>query len=593
MIRSLVLVILLLAPRVQASAQVIYAENQIPARGVSIEYSVTIRNPLTHVYEIEMTIAGIRDAFVEVSMPAWAPGAYTIRNYARNVQDFRALTTRTQVLKWEMTDKQTWRIAKLPADDVSIRYQVFSTNLTDQMADVSGPATFMYVAGQKHVPVSVKYTAPDGWKVYTGLDKRGDRYYASDYDIFIDAPAFIGEFKVLEFQAGGRPHYMVFSRRQMEMTDEQVVSDVKDIVDSTLAVFGQAPYKQYMFLIKVQPQPGSSGLEHLNSANISVGENDFVSQTAYRRFLFVAAHEYFHVWNVKRIRPKPLGPFDYSKEVHTRLLWFSEGVTDYYARLLLVRTGILTPQDYYGAMSFEINLHQHTPGRFLMSAEEASWNAWVRSDNAENNTISYYRKGEILGLLLDLEIRGRTSNQKSLDDVMRRLMENYADKGMGIPEEGVLEAVETVAGSDFKEFFAANIQGRQELDYNRYMGRAGLGVEVAREPSSMYIGVEVERAENNMVRIRRVVSNSPAERAKLDSGDIILAVSDERLTFDNFRSRLHSHGVGENIKLTVMRGERMLNLSIVPIEFQDQRWSITEGSRPEQIQFRMEWLGNN
>jgi predicted metalloprotease with PDZ domain len=593
-LRTLFLLILIDIAALHAPAQSIYAENRIPAQGVEVQYKVTIRNPVSHVYDIEMAIRGIRESTIAVSMPAWAPGRYTILNYARNVQDFRAATGRNQPLRWEQTDKQTWRITKQSADDVVVRYQLYSTRLTDEMADLEGPATFMYVVGRKHVPHSVEYNVPNGWRVYTGLDRKGGRYYAADYDIFIDAPAFIGQFRVIEFQTGGANHRMVFSKRDVSMTAAQVEADVKDIVDAALAIFGgKPPYREYTFLFKVQPQSGSGGIEHLNSTRITVGENDFVSQTTYREFLVTVAHEYFHLWNVKRIRPNVLGPFDYTGEVHTRLLWMAEGVTSYYAELLLLRTGILLPAEYLARISNEINTLQHAPGRRLMSLEEASWNAWLRSDNADDNSISYYNKGQIVGMLLDLEIRARTKSRKSLDDVMRHLMENYGNKGVGFPEEGFLEAVETVAGSDFDEFFQMTVQSRQELDYNRYLKQAGLAIDVGKQSAALYIGIEFERAENDMVRVRRVRANSPAERARLDAGDILVAMADERLTFENFRNRLHSHSIGETIKLTVMRGERQLNLNIVPMEFQDERWQVSEiGSpTPEQLELKNLWLG--
>ena len=193
-------------------SQAIYAENQIPARGVTIEYTVTIKNPTSHLYDVEIQIKGIRESSVSVSMPAWSPGIYRIENYARNVQDFHAANARNQPLAWEQTDKQTWRITKQGADDVDVHYEVYSVLLTDQMADFAPPAVFMYVVGHKHVACSLKYNTPGGWKVHTGLEKRGDRYVASDYDIFIDAPAFIGgDFKVLEFETGGARHHLVFS----------------------------------------------------------------------------------------------------------------------------------------------------------------------------------------------------------------------------------------------------------------------------------------------------------------------------------------------------------------------------------------------
>jgi len=576
------------------SAQPIYAENQIPARGVEIEYTVSIKNPTSHLFDIGILIRGLRETSVAVSMPAWSPGMYRIENYARNVQDFRASNTHNQPLKWEQTDKETWRITKQAADDLEVRYQVFSTQLTDQMADLAPPATYMYVVGQKHVPCTVKYNAPGGWKVYTGLEKRGDHYFASDYDIFIDSPAFIGDFKVLDFETAGARHYLVFSKRDISMSAPQVTADIQDIVEAALKIFGKLPYKEYVFLFKVQPQATNS-VEHLNSTHITVGENDFVAQSSYRQFLATVAHEYFHLWNVKRIRPAILGPFDYGREQHTRLLWMSEGVTSYYADLLLVRAGIDNTVEYLSRLAAVIDSFEHAPGRHLMSAEEASWNAWLRSDNADNNTISYYTKGELIGLLLDIEIRARTKNQKSLDDVMRYLMETYAAKGIGFPEDGFLKAIETVASSDFHEFYEAAVQSRRELDYNRYIKQAGLSAEVQLQPASIYVGIEFEAGDGNAPRIKRVASNSPAERAKLDPGDLLVAMNDERLTFENFRSRLHSHTIGETIRLTVLREQRLLTLPVTPVEFQDEHWQLNELIRatPEQIQLKEAWLGVN
>lgn len=576
----------------QALAQPIYAQNQIPARGAAVEYNVTINNPVAHLYDIEMVIKGIRENNVSVSMPAWMPGAYRITDFAKNVQEFQAVNGRGQPLKWQQTDKQTWRVSKQPNDDVHVRYRLFSTQLTDQMADVNGPATFMYVVGQKHLPSSVKYNSPGGWNVYTGLEKKGDRYGAGDYDVFADAPAFIGKFKVLEFETGGANHRLVFSKPDISMTQEQVIADVKDIVEASMGIFGKLPYKEYTFLVKVQPQTGAGGVEHLNSTRITVGENDFVNQTPYRRFLYVAAHEYFHLWNVKRIRPAVLGPFDYTREVNTHSLWVAEGITSYYANLLLLRAGISTERDFIDNAGLIIDSLQHAPGRLITSLEDASWNTWTRSDNADNTAISYYTKGEIVGMMLDVEIRARTKNQKSLDDVMRYLLANYADKGVGYPEDGFLKAVEAVAGSDFHEFFAANVEGHREIDYNRYFAQAGLSVRPEKQAPTIYVGVEFDRADGNLPRIKRIVPGSPADKAKLDVGDVLLAMADEQLTFDNFRARLHSHPIGGTLKLSVLRDERVLTVNITPIEFADERWMVLDMPRstPEQTSLKKAWL---
>jgi predicted metalloprotease with PDZ domain len=287
-----------------------------------------------------------------------------------------------------------------------------------------------------------------------------------------------------------------------------------------------------------------------------------------------------------------LGPFDYTREVQTRLLWLFEGVTSYYGDLLLARAQVDTAEEYMIRVAGVIDSLEHSPGRRLMSAEDASWNAWLHSDNADNNTISYYVKGEVIGLLLDMEIRGRTKNQKSLDDVMRYLMETYAAKGIGFPEDGFLKAVETVAGSDFHEFYEALIQSRQPLDYNRYLKYGGLVAQVQIQPASPYVGIEFEPGEANLPRVRRVIPNSPAERARLDAGDLLVAMNDERLTFENFRSRLHSHALGETLRLTVLRNQSVVNLNLAPIEFQEEHWQLNQLARPtpEQLQLRNDWL---
>ena len=590
--RNLLCILSLFVAIPSSFAQAIYSQNQIPAQGVSIDYTLAITDPTSHLYDVAIAIKGIRESSVSVSMPAWSPGMYRIENYARNVQDFRATDTRNQSLKWEKTDKQTWRIAKANADDIQVRYKVYSTALSDDMADVAPTTLFMYVVGQKHVPCMLAYKTPPGWDVYTALAPKGDRYYASDYDIFVDAPAFIGsDFKVLEFDTGGARHRLIFSKANISMSAAQVTSDVKDIVEAGMSIFGKLPYTDYTFLFKVLPQAANS-VEHLNSTHITVGENDFVTQSSYRQVLSTIAHEFFHLWNVKRIRPAVLGPFDYTREVQTHLLWASEGITSYYADLLLERSGIDLPGDFIGRMGGLIDLMQHTPGRKLMSAEEASWDAWLRADNAESNSLSYYVKGELIGLLLDIEIRARTKGQKSLDDVMRYLMETYANKGVGFPENGFLKAVETVAGLDFHEFYQSVVQSREEIDYNRYVKQTGLSVETSLQPASIYLGIQFEQAESNLVRVRRVLANSPAEQAKLDVGDILIAMNDERLAYDNFTSRLHSHTIGETIRLTVMRGSRLLALNIVPVEFQEQRWQLNENPRPtpEQLQLKNTWL---
>ena len=584
---------LLLSTPSDLTAQGIYAANRIPANGVQIEYRISIEEPTAHLYTVEMDIRGIQTDSLRLAMPAWAPGDRRIRNFARNVQNFQVRPrSGRRSLNWEKTDTRTWEIQKPSDEDVIVTYDVYSAGLTAEMADISGPATYMYVVGHTHVPVTLRYDKPRSWDIHSGLERRGGAYQAPDYDVFIDAPAFVGEARVHEFTSDDVLYHLVFSDPSVEFNEDQLLTDIRDIIEATVRLMGPTLQDSYTFLFKIVPTAGSAGLEHLNSTRITVGGNDFASGLRYERFLYVVAHEFFHLWNGKRIRPFSESAFDYTQEAPTRLLWVTEGLTNYYARLLLARTGILPIQAYLAQLSQEIDRLQHAPGRFLMSLEEASWEVWAPSDNIDNNSISHVTKGEIAGFLLDIEIRARTGGEKSLDDVMRYLMETYADAGVGVPEDGFLTALNTTVGSDFEEFYASVVQSRMELDYARYATQAGFRVRTDRQLPTLYMGIQFVEDESGLVHVSRVIPESPASAAGLDTGDILLAFDDRRLTFSNFQSELRRRKLGETIDLTIARGDRIRVLELRPSENQQQIWRIIDApdATPEQMEIRNRWI---
>lgn len=562
-------------------------------RNVSIEYTLSATHPVSHLYDIQMDIRGIRTTTIDVAMPAWAPGEYRIREFARNVQEFSA-----GKLAWKQLDKQTWRITKPANDDVQIHYRVYSNDLSDEMADIAGPATFLYVVGNTRAPVRVKYEIPAKWNVYGSLDKNGDWYAAADYDTLADSPTFLGNLKVVEFTNGaGVVHRIVFSNPKVEFTERQVVQDLRDLTDAEVPMFGPAPYARYTFLVKVRGGvTGTESFEHQGSARMTVGENDFVAQASYRRFIAGASRALVRSWIGKKIRPAGIEPMDYSKETYSRLLWFMDGASSYYADLLQVRSGFLAPEEYYAKAESDISALQHQAGRQSSSLEDASMNAWLRSDNSALNTFSYSAKGAIAALMLDMEIRGRTAGQanpKSLNDVVRYLATNYGAKGIGVPEDGIQKAVNTVAGSDFTGFFDKVVRGTMELDYNSSLQYGGLQVDFHRLESNIYFGVEWSRSDNNQVRIARVAANSPAERAELDAGDILIALDNDRITADNMVNRIHARRVGTPVSITFLRGERLMTTQLTPGETHDDNCSFfeTPTAKPQQIQIRKAWLG--
>lgn len=562
------------------------------AQSPSIDYTVVVRNPLSHFYAVEMQISGIRSTSVDVALPAWAPGVYAIRDFAGNVQQFEALSRQNQPLQVRQTDKQTWRITKTAAEDVRVRYRVFSSALNDEMADITPAGVFMYVVGQTAAPVSVKYETDDNWKVFTAIEKRGDRYIAPDYHTLVASPVFWGEFKVVEIKDAPFSIRVVFSNRRIQVTELQIDADLTDIAKSAVAMFGSVPFKDYTFLVKVQPTPGSSSVGYLNSARIVVGENDFVNEGTYNAFLSATTTAFIKAWYGRAARSESMQPFDYSRESYSRNLWFTEGAAAYSADMLLVRTGILTDADYFQRVTAEVDALQRVPGRLVASLEDASWNVWLRGENSLNASVPYLLKGKIAGMLLDAEIRGRTAGAKTIDDVLRHLLTGATARRGGLPESELEPAIQAATGLNVADFFEKVIRGKSELEYNHYLQPLGVTATSRKAPATIQFGIEFERTDTNQVRIRRVIAGSPAENAKLDSGDVIVAMDDDRVTFDNLTGRIHSKPLGRPVNLTVMRGERLLNLTITPGLTQTETWSVEESlqATPEQVRMRNAWL---
>ena len=565
----------------------------VSAQAPTIEYTLIVKNPLSHLYNVEIDISGIRSTTVDIAMPAWSPGVYLIRDFAGNVQQVEAVNRQNRSLPIQQLDKQTWRISKAAAEDVRVHYRVYSSALNDEMSDITPAATFMYVTGQTQTPVSVHYETEGNWKVHSPLEKRGDRYVAPDYDTLAASPTFLGEFKLVEFKSGTVPFKVVFSNPRVQLTALQVEADLSDIVDAATAMFGTFPFKDYTFFVRVQPTTGSSSVGYLNSSRIVVGENDFVNQTSYTAFLTAAAQGLTRAWYSRGARPRSMAPYDFSHEAYSRNLWFSEGVANYSADMLLLRGKVLNSSEYFTKATAEVDALQHQAGRLVMTMEESSWNTWTRSENSTNAVVSYTLKGKIAGLLLDAEIRSRTVGSRSLDDVIRRLVTESGTTHTGLDETALENEIQSATGVNVHDLFDSIVRGKGEIDYKRYLDNLGLLTTFMKTPPSIFLGIEFDRIEANQARIRRVIPGSPAEAARLDGGDILVAMDSERITFDNLASRIHSKPLGKVVTLSVMRGERLLTLSITPGLQQTDVWTVSDSptATPEQLRLRNAWMG--
>lgn len=580
--------------------------------GPRIAYALAMSRPHTHLFEVTITIDGWSEPRLDLVMPSWTPGSYLIRDYARHVQDF-AVTSDGHPARWEKTAKDAWHVETPLAGRVRVTYRVYAHDLTVRTCHLdgthgfaNGAAVFMFVSGRNNEPVTLEVAVPQRWQVATGLEPLGGgngiyRFRARDYDELVDGPVECGTHRVLEFEVDGVPHRIALWGRGNE-DEARVTEDTRAIVRAQTEFFGGVPYKRYTFIVHLAA--GRGGLEHRNSAVFLVDRFGFRPRAAYERFLELVSHEFFHVWNVKRIRPKALGPFDYRRENHTRQLWTMEGVTSYYEKRFIAAAGLYSKERFLERVAEEIAGLQAQPGRGLQSLEQSSFDAWIKfyrpDENTANTGISYYQKGALVALMLDLEIRALTSRAKCLDDVVKHLAHaaTLDDAGFAEPD-GYLSAVETVAGDHegaFKRFFERFVSGTAELDYDRALGHAGLALSWTRADAKEgdrpgWLGAST-RTEGRALVVASVRSDGPAEAAGLYAGDELLAIDGARVDAVRLSARLAERPAGMTVRATVFRRDELLEIPVTLGEPPTESAAIVpiEGATPEQAALREAWL---
>jgi predicted metalloprotease with PDZ domain len=598
-------------------AQALPAQENPPAP-LELHYQLRLLRPTTHLVEVEIAASGVTEPTLDFAMPAWAPGRYAIYDFAKNVQEFEAMDGQDRKLAWSKLDKQTWRVeARNAGGTVKGRYRVFVNDLTGSFsqfdsshANLNGPSLFMYIANHQLDPLALTVTAPSGWKLVSGFSLSTEQrsFQIPNYDRLVDTPMEISaECSVEQFTERGKTiRIAVHSYADNDGNTTQLVDGLKKIVRSELAMMPDPDLQHYTFLFHFAPAiPLGDGMEHFNSTEvIARGE---LSGSGLAEALETAAHEFFHLWNVKRLRPAGLGPFDYTREQYTRSLWFAEGVTTYYGYLHLYRAGIWTREKFLQRLADEIRNLENEPGRALMSAESSGFHAWfydrspqVQETNFANTTISYYNKGAVLGLLLDLEIRARTEGRKSLDDVMTAMYgkfygapaESYYAPGRGYHEKDILETVSEVAGSDFTDFFAQYVSGTNPLPYQSTLAQAGFELRVKTAPDSPpSLGVLTERVPHGL-KIAAVRPGRAADKGGLSRDDILIAVDDLSLAVAELEDRLKIYPPGTEIPLTVERHGKLERISVVLDPPYANQYSLEPLPRPDARQSKIQkgWL---
>ncbi len=537
-----------------------------------VAYTVSMPKPATHLLEVDMAVnwKQMPDK-LEVKMPVWTPGSYLVREYARHVQEFAAKDASGAAIPWRKINKNTWEIDTKKAGAVAISYKVYANELTvrtnelnDEHAFWNNSATLMFIKGQLAASPTVTVNPFGNWKVATGLPAFGstaNTFRAENYDVLYDSPFEVSNFTEYKFEVRGVPHrYVVTGEGNYDLP--KLAADTAKIVEEGAKIFGDIPYKDYTFILNTR---GGGGLEHLISTALQTNRFAFKPDSRYKGFLGLVAHEHFHVWNVKHIRPDALGPFDYENENYTKLLWVAEGGTEYYSNLLMLRAGLITDKEFLSQRAGGIQQLQNRPGRFETSVEQASFDAWIKyyrpDENAINNQISYYDKGEIVNMMLDVTIRTASGGTKSLDDVMRYLYTEFAKKGKNYSPEDFQKASELMAGKPLDDFFSKYVRGTAEIDYDAIMNGIGVTLNASElNKGKSYIGADLAEA-NGQLTIRSIPTGTPAYDQGLNTGDQIVAVDGYRASQNLLQSYIGERKPGDKIKLTIFRFDTMRDIT--------------------------------
>lgn len=579
----------------------------------TINYQIALNLRNAHLIEVSITIASPAATF-DLQMPVWTPGSYLVREYARHVQSFTVMQA-DQPCAWSKTDKTTWNIrSQFVEIPITVRYFVYCyelsvrTNHVDSSHAFFNPAAVcMQFAGYAGV-VPVQVVTPKEWQVATQLECHGSphsfgdttvwSYEAINYDQLYDSPFECGTHQSSRFYVDEIPHDVAIWGHGNEQIP-RLIADMERIVIAARQHFAQLPYQRYLFILHLADGM-YGGLEHSNSTVCLCDRWGFTKPSEYERVLGLITHEFFHTWNVKRIRPAPLGPFDYVHENYTRQLWLAEGVTSYYDNLIMCRAGLLSPQRYLEVLAEDITSVQRTPGRHLQSLAEASFDAWIRyyrpDENSPNVSVSYYIKGAVVAFALDMAIRHWSHGRYSFDDVLRVLESRFPLELPGIPEDDTMvRVISEVSGIGIDVvalFFADYIYGTRELAWDVICATVGLQPRWhLGDEAALTIGARLRQEDTRLV-IVSLNPDGPAQRAGLAPFDQIIAVNNNRVDANRFKARLQEASPNSVVVVTYFRRDELRQAQVTLADSQPTAVTLESVAAPsgEQAQQYQQWL---
>lgn len=509
-----------------------------------IHFTVSFSEPQAHYADIQMEISDIKKDYLDIKMPVWTPGSYLIREFEKNTEGFTAKNGKNDQLAAQKINKNTWRVHTLNSNEVRISYRVYAfeisvrTSFIDASHAFLSPAgIFMYIDGLIDHPATVTIKPDERWsKISTGLEAAAgtNTFYAADFDILYDSPIEVGNQDVFEFTAAGVKHEVAMYGGG-NYDRERLKRDMAKIVEEETKIFGENPNKRYVFIVQNYLSGSGGGIEHLNSTVLGAPRYGYGSESGYKAFLGLAAHEYFHLWNVKRLRPKALGPFDYDNENYTTNLWIAEGFTSYFDNMVMQRAGFNTPEKYLETLAATINGVENQPGSKFQSVSEASFDAWINyyrpNENSRNSGISYYDKGALIALLFDLEIINATQGRKGLDDLMKAMYDEYYKKEKrGYTDAEFKAMAEEMAGKSLDKLYSDYINGTGAIDYNDYLKYAGMRlVDENAGSKTAYLGIAAT-SRDGKIFITNVSRGSAAWKYGLNTNDELIGIDNQRIS---------------------------------------------------------------
>ncbi|HJV86792.1 MAG TPA: M61 family metallopeptidase [Noviherbaspirillum sp.] len=595
----------------------------------AVYYTIAPKDLAAHLFEVTLIVDKPDPDGQVFSLPAWIPGSYMIREFARNIVRIHASSGDGDVAL-EKRDKHTWQAAPCKGPLV-LAYEVYAWDLSVRAAHLdqthgffNGPSVFLSVRGQESLSHVVDIRPPEGevfkaWRVATALPGLKAKrygfgtYMAASYDELIDHPVEMGTFELATFKAHGVAHDVVITGRVPNLDMARLTADLKKICEAQIALFEpksrRAPMDRYVFMTLALGD-GYGGLEHRTSTALVCSRNDLPVKgqkemsEGYRTYLGLCSHEYFHTWNVKRIKPAAFAPYDLSTEGYTSLLWLFEGFTSYYDDLMLVRSGLIDETAYFKLLAKTINGVLRGSGRTKQSVAESSFDAWTKyyrqDENSPNAIVSYYAKGSLVGLALDLTIRTETKGRKSLDDVMRALWQRYgrdfysAIGGEGVSEAGVERLFDEVTGLKLKRFFDRYVRGTDDLPLTKLLAPFGVEVSDKRKDgkeAKASLNVRTTR-DGNDCKLANVYEGGAAHRAGLSAGDILVAVDGLRVTATNLDSLLARYRVEDAVTVHAFRRDELMVFTATLASDDAPQMTLAGQSKPVALaRLRANWLG--